>query len=56
MSREEPITDQAALSEAVVQAFLDGDAATRQHIVDELGARARPKPPPDDDVPELEWS
>ena len=51
----EPIRTKEQLAEATVRAFLDGDAAVRQHIVDELGARARPKPG-GDDAEGLDWS
>lgn len=36
------IADPADLADALVRAFLDGDAETRQHIVDTLGERAEP--------------
>lgn len=36
-------TPQEALA-ALVNAFVDGDPETSQHIVDTLGTRARPKP------------
>lgn len=36
------ITDPKDLADAVVAAFLAGDAATRQHIVDTLGEYGRP--------------
>lgn len=35
------ITSAADLADAVVKAFVDGDAATRQHIVDTLGDRKK---------------
>lgn len=38
-----PIETTEELADAAVRAFLDGDAETRQHIVDELGARTKPK-------------
>jgi hypothetical protein len=34
------ITDPADLADALVEAFLDGTAEERQHIVDTLGQRA----------------
>lgn len=56
MPNDRPITNRAELAAAAVQAFLNGDDATRQHIVDALGARAEPKPPQDGDEPlVLDW-
>lgn len=52
----EPIRTRQELADAAVRAFLDGDDATRQHIVDELGARAQPKPCDDEEPPALDWS
>lgn len=54
MSRK-PIRTREELAQAAVDAFLNGDDATRQHIVDELGARATPKPPPAD-AESPDWS
>ena len=54
---QEPIRTPQQLAAAAVQAFLDGDPATRQHIVDQLGARAVPAQPPDDEEPlVLDWT
>jgi hypothetical protein len=39
------IVDSADLVEALVWAFVNGDAATRQHIVDTLGDRSRNQRP-----------
>jgi len=52
----EPIRTKQELADAAVRAFLDGDDATRQHIVDELGARAQPKPRDSDDPDALDWT
>ena len=38
------VVDAQDLVEAVVAAFINGDAATRQHIVDTLGDRAQGSP------------
>jgi hypothetical protein len=43
------ITDRADLADAVVDAFLHGDAATRQHIVDTLGGYACPSTDTEDE-------
>lgn len=39
---ETVITSRAEALDAIVSAFVDGDPATSQRIVDELGARAKP--------------
>lgn len=40
--RQPVITSQQDVVDALVAAIVDGDAATSQHIVDTLGAHARP--------------
>lgn len=49
------LADKRRAAEAAVMAFLDGDAATSQHIVDTLGARARPTQDPAE-AEKLDWS
>ncbi|MBB5804516.1 hypothetical protein F4560_004284 [Saccharothrix ecbatanensis] len=41
----EVIVDSSDLAEALVKAFVNADAATRQHIVDTLGDRSRNRRP-----------
>lgn len=50
---DKPIETREELAAAAVQAFLDGDPATRQHIVDVLGDRAQPSDAPTEG---LDWS
>jgi len=41
MTEPDPITTPQELADAAVNAFVDGDPATSQHIVDVLTERAR---------------
>jgi hypothetical protein len=52
---ERVITDPGELRQAVIDAFVDGDPATCQHIVDTLGAQARPAPAETDPIPADRW-
>lgn len=47
------ITNRADALDALVSAFVDGDPATSQRIVDELGARVKPS---QCDADGLDWS
>lgn len=44
---ERVITNRAELAAAAVEAFLNGDAETRQHIVDTLGERVNGRSTPE---------
>lgn len=50
---ETVITNREEAADAIVSAFVDGDPVTRQRIVDELGARAKPS---GCDADGLDWS
>lgn len=50
---ETVITNQDEALDAIVRAFVDGDPATSQHIVDVLGDRAQPS---GCDAEGLDWS